>query len=151
MYNDQIFITGTLVSKVSITPEQMACIETILTENDLEGTATVSSGNPDAVRIEFDYVGRRGGYRNPINFAFAENVSRVVETCEEINLGLKGEVIIRDLIEDTNDSVGAAYKVVVAEGKGTHIPGLFFIDEGMQWRHDEETPVIVRPKRLNFS
>jgi len=150
MYNDQIFITGSLVSNVAITPEQLACIEIILKENDLGETAVVSANNPEAVRIEFDYVGWRGGYRNPINFAFAENVARVVETCEEINLGLVGEVIIRDLIEDTQDSVGTAYKVIVAEGKGIHIPGLFFIDEGMQWRHEHETLITVRPKRLDF-
>lgn len=157
MYNETIRIAGTLTSDVSITPEQLACIPTILKENELGSLATVSANNPEAVRIAFDFTGARLRNRNPSNFAFAENIARVAEICEEISLGLIGEVIIRDFIEgapetpsDAHKFVGEIYKVTVSEGKSAHTGGIIFAPSNETKWGDASTPVKVRPKRLDF-
>lgn len=144
--HDNIRITGTLATTVAINPEQFACIPIILADHGLEVCTTVSAGNTETVRIDFDFTGARVAERNTHNMMFLESVLRVADTCEDINLGLVGEVFIEDVPGPK------AYKEVrmieISDGRGKQALGRI-TETGYEWSFSG-VEVPLTPKPLNF-
>lgn len=144
--HDNIRITGTLASTVAISPEQFACIPIILADHGLEYCTTTTAGHPETVRIEFDFTGVRTRERNNRNLVFLESVLRVADTCEEINLGLVGEVLIEDV---PGPKVFKEVRMIeISDGRGKQALGRI-TETGYEWSFSG-VEVPLTPKPLNF-
>lgn len=144
---DNIRITGTLATNVAISAEQLACIPTILEDNDLGDCTTVSAGYPETVRIDFDFTGARTHDRSTYNRNFLEAVVRVADICEEINLGLVGEVFIED-VPGFRECL-EVLMLEVSDGKGFEALGRVDGHDKYQWTFSGvEVPLTSKP--LNF-
>lgn len=143
-----IKITGQITSHKAITPEQLDMLNWHLEQNDLKNVAVASVNVYNGTRIDFSYEGLENLHMNPQNFAFGEKVARIVETCEELSLGLTGIVVIHD----TGMRIGGnAQKLVVSGGVTELIYG--FIEAGHVRACFAELGTVVqtRPLPLNFA
>ena len=89
-----IFVTGHLASTVEISPEHLEMLNGHLAENSLGEIATAVRNHDGTTSINFAFGGPGHLYMNATNFAFGENVARIVEISQELNLGLSGEVLL---------------------------------------------------------
>jgi hypothetical protein len=142
----EITVSGSLLSKSTITDEHAAMLPSHFDDMHIAESATVSKEG-DLARIDFSYEGMKTQYMNSGSSSYSERIAYIAQVGQEIDLGLEGSILVVQKLAPQQFPVGNAQRIDVANGVVHITLGTVYSDGNILWR-DETTKVDVDMRSL---